>query len=362
MDCHECKEKMLLFLDNGGRLTGGDKSLFENHIKSCASCAKEVRELKESLRLVKDKEVFIPEVVGTCHGMSPQIERTELELPQVIKNAVRQDAVRQDTVRAEYPACHVSKQHEWFMVLQKEYKMRFTLPSLKIAYAMAILLCVGLGIYFITFMTNKYTLVPKTKVAVMSPMVSEEKRAESSPVLSKKENKNLFAANKTKEKTAVTAKPAPAKTATPVPVRKELAKDTFLAKKEVLPAKTAEPAPQDKVASGANIEMVQKTPMPESKATKFEENLGAAKSITVKSAYIPAAPEFLLLELSKKLKKIVSEYKDVTFAIKKEQENFIILLSCPKDMKKETIEELKTKITVTLDLKKDKDKIIILTK
>lgn len=307
MDCHECKEKMLLYLDSAASVP----AQFEDHIKSCASCAKEIVQLKESLRLVKDKEVFFPEALETL-----TIERTEIELPQVIKNAVRQ----------EYP------------IIQKEYKFKFALPSLKFAYAMAIILCVGLGIYFVTFMANNYTLAPKTKIAVTSPVISEEKRAEPSPVSPKKEDKGLFAVNTVKEKTPTSLTPAPTKIVAVSSGRKEPAKDIFLAQKEVVAEKAAIPAPQDKAASGA-------------------EN---KQSISAKSAYLPPASKPVPAEISKKIKKIVSEYKDVTFTAKKENDNIIISLACPKDMKQETIEELKTKIFNQAKI--DKNKIIVTIK
>lgn len=300
MDCHECKENILLYLDSAASVP----AQFENHIKSCASCAKEAAQLKESLRLVKDKEVFIPEFLA-----SEKIERTEIELPQVIKNAVRQDAV-----------------HQEFPIIQKEYKFKFAFPSLKFAYAMAIILCVGLGIYFVTFMANNYTLAPKTKIAVNAPVVLEKKHAEPSPVPPKKEDAGLLAINKTKEKSAA-----------PIPAQKKPAKDLIFAKKEVVVEKASIPAPQDMAVSGA-------------------EN---KQSISAKSAYMPPVQEPVPAEIYEKVKKIVSEYKDVSFAPKEENGNIVIHLSCPKEMKAETIEELKNKIFNQTKIDKDKIRVFL---
>jgi|GEM_PF-4213849 len=307
MDCHECKENLLLSLDS----VASASTQFEDHIKSCPSCAKEAAQLKESLRLVKDKEVFIPEVLET-----EKIERTEIELPQVIKNAVRQE----------------------YSVLQKEYKFRFAFPSLKFAYAMAIILCVGLGIYFVTFVANNYTLAPIAKITVNSPINSKEMPAEPSPVAPKKEDTGLLAVNKTNEKSAAALTPTPAKTAAVAPERKEPAKDILPAQKEIVMEKAAIPAPQDKTAAGA-------------------EN---KQSISAKSAYLPPASELVPAEINENLKKIVSEYNDVTFTAKKENSALTIFLTCPKEMKIETIEELKTMISDQIKI--DKNKIMVTVK
>ncbi|MFH1453821.1 MAG: hypothetical protein ABIH00_07560 [Armatimonadota bacterium] len=347
MNCQECKEKMLLYLDKSLK---EDLSSFNDHISSCPGCKKELEELKLSFMLVKDKEAFCPkesllvrfasgdlkdtdmeehlkycsscarayEILKEQEELLPlQPERAEKETPQIIKNAVR----------SEYP------------VLPGKEKKASLLPSLKFAYVFALLLCAGIALYVFLW---------KPDVAVKKDIPAKEALYSYEAAQTAAE-KTVHAPEEKKEELLIAAKKASAPKAASKTKKPSVPKTT--AEKTALP----EAVPAEHIQPATSLSAASKTSADALYSAK--EAYEAPAGIMSKKALVLGRSD------SKEIaKQVIAEYKNVEFNILEKDSGTEIYLYCPKDMDETKINELKEKLTAVLGLKKDKDKIIVISR
>lgn len=331
MDCNICREKMMFYVDGSLK---DDLAAFEEHLKNCPHCSVELSELEDALGLIKDKDVFCPDMdalvdfankntkdatieehLKTCEDCRNvyrelklqienigQPERAEIDLPQPLLNAVK----------TQYGAAEKEKQMPAFGF------------SLKFAYAMALILCLGLGLYITTFVYNPASVSLTEKPVPKKPAVELKKEM---PAVASKTTETLRP--KTQEKKAAADAPV-FKTEKPAPTP---AKDAAILKEiENMPQK------------------------PDQEQTQIAAPLNA------KGAYAPAREEsFTEPSLKEKADKIIADYKGVKVEIKREASSVTITLLCSKNTNNQIIEEIKTKLSTQLNLQKDRDKIIVIT-
>lgn len=350
MECRECKEKLIMHLS--GELKDVAHEL-EEHLRKCPQCSSELKELREITNLLKNKDIFCPknkllvefargeikdenikEHINKCEKCSKIYNALKAQLTEVPEIIEKSDVIMSNKLKQiigeEYPA-----------LKKEEKKSLFSFP-LKLAYTFALILCALIGVYFINDYLNSYKLA-KTETVIQAPLPEKAKKItprikETAALLPPAENK---------------------KTASPAHPKKQPTQ-----KKEIKGIEPIARTESQKTTGAAGTNIAQKET--EKKAELYaahdemiqpqkEVSLQNAPALTLKTSRAEEKPS-----LEQKIKKILADYKDIKATIKEENSTLTIYLTCPKNTKKETIEEVKNKLTKELQLKKDIDKIILI--
>lgn len=342
MECRQGNEKLMLYLE--GELKDSIFE-FEKHLKDCPSCGQELEELKEAVKLFKNKEIFCPENAHLiefargeikdesikehinkcqmCHKIYEILKAQMIDVPEAIESnqVIMPDKIK-NTVSYNYPA------------LKKEKKQSTFLLPLKAVYAFALVICIVMGAYFI----NDYINAGNLSGTKVGEKISISSRQE----IKTGKDKDSFKGKKEASQKVKYAKPE----------KKNRHPETSAVYKKDLKIDLKPTTGREKETRA--LEGKQAAVQPE----------GTEKNMQLKKDIVPSKKAEMDLKdkpeiyIEEKAKNILAEYPDIKIKIKQENSIITIQLFCPKNTNMEIIEEIKKKLIKELDLKKDKDKII----